>query len=38
MDIPDTHVKTKDKTPRVVQRTKEASRVEAIASTRQFLP
>ena len=41
MEIPDTHVKTvPDSTtrevPRVIQRTKEASREEAIESTRQF--
>ena len=41
MDIPDTCVKTKPETttreaPRVIQRMKEVSREEAIASTRQF--
>ena len=41
MEIPDTHVKTvpESKTreaPRIIQRTKEASREEALASTRQF--
>ena len=38
MEIPDTHVKTVPKSstreaPRIIQRTKEASREEAIAST-----
>ena len=41
MDIPNTHVKTVPESsareaPRVIQRTKEASREEAIASTQQF--
>ena len=41
MEIPDTHVKTVPKsstreTPRIIQRTKEASREEVIASTQQF--
>ena len=41
MDIPDTHVRmvpisTAGEVPRVIQRTKEVSREEAIASTRQF--
>ena len=41
MDIPNTCVKTKPETttreaPRVIQRMKEVSREEAIASTRQF--
>ena len=41
MDIPDTHVKTVPvsttrEVPRVIQRTKEVSREEAIASTQQF--
>ena len=41
MDIPDTRVKTVPESsmreaPRVIQRTKEASREEAIASTQQF--
>ena len=41
MGIPDTFVKTKPEStmreaPRVIQRTKEASKEEAIASTRQF--
>ena len=41
MEIPDTHVKTVPggsvrEAPRVIQRTKEASREEAIASTQQF--
>ena len=40
MEIPDTHVKTVPKssmreTPRIIQRTKEASREEAIATTQQ---
>ena len=43
MEIPDTQMKTvPDNTtrevPRIIQITKEASREEAIASTRQFLP
>ena len=41
LEIPDTHVKTVPdnttrKVPRIIQRTKEASREEAIASTQQF--
>ena len=41
MEIPNTHVKTVPKSPtreapRIIQRTKEASRKEAIASTWQF--
>ena len=41
MEIPDTHVKTVPegstrKTPRIIQKTKEASREEAVASTQQF--
>ena len=41
MEIPDTHVKTVPESstreaPRVIQRTKEASREEVIASTQQF--
>ena len=41
MEIPDTHVKTVPESstreaPRIIQRTKEASREEAIASTQQF--
>ena len=41
MEIPNTHVKTvlessKKEAPRIIQRTKEASREEAIASTQQF--
>ena len=41
MQIPDTHVKTVPESstreaPRIIQRTKEASREEAIASTQQF--
>ena len=41
MEIPDTHVKTVPKSsmreaPRIIQRTKEASREEAIATTQQF--
>ena len=41
MEIPNTHVKTvlessTREAPRIIQRTKEASREEAIASTRQF--
>ena len=41
MEIPDTHVKTvlqvsTREAPRIIQRTKEASREEAIASTQQF--
>ena len=41
MEIPDTHIKTMPegstrKAPRIIQRTKEASREEAIASTQQL--
>ena len=41
MEIPDTHVKTVPESstreaPRIIQRTKEASREEAIASTQHF--
>ena len=41
MEIPDTHVKTVPESstreaPRIIQRTKEVSREEAIASTQQF--
>ena len=41
MEIPDTHVKTVlessiREAPRIIQRTKEASREEVIASTQQF--
>ena len=41
MKIPDTHVKTvpessRREAPRIIQRTKEASREEAIASAQQF--
>ena len=36
MEMPDTHVKTTRDAPRIIHRTKEASREEAIASTRQF--
>ena len=41
LEIPDTHVKTVPEstmreTPRIIQRTKEVSREEAIASTQQF--
>ena len=42
MEMPDTHMKTVSdnatgEAPRIIQRTKEASREEAIASTRHFL-
>ena len=42
MEIPNTHVKIVHKSPtqeapKIIQRTKEASREEALASTRQFL-
>ena len=41
MEIPNTRIKTVHKsptqeTPKIIQRTKEASREEALASTRQF--
>ena len=35
MDIPDTRMKTTKEAPRIIQRTKEASREEVITSTRQ---